>query len=676
MEKTCSNTAARIMALFCVLVMASTGSFGAILTPGTGWTGATAQPAQIGSGAGAGKYAIAHWDMVPFQTFADTLNVGILAYHFNDIDSVCFSVNNGPWLAVRQATLNPETGVEEYWVTLRASLFAQDGREEVRAIAYPKIGIPKVLQGIPCNENSSMLLNANSHGTMPHVIRYVSITGHDSNNGQTPALACSSIAGAIIRACTGGSAGGSVDGAEIRLGQGSWSLPDLGGWARPVFATTNQWLTFTAAPGADPDKVIMTGMDGAGDGIGLNTKLVRLYNLCITGGMAKASVAAEDYIWFDHAKIYDSDPTAVSSGNEWQVSGWGGVYSGVYFTDCYYNNMCNGPRDATFARNVYADTTGGGHSSGTATVINYTVNMVYGSTYKPGWPDFHGDVYQMYGRHDNIIIYGARTVSGSWRSMRGIVGSTPGVSNVAIVNCDIEKPTIGYMWVFSYCSPVDHMVVKNSRLIGSSNWCGEGGTLDPNGIQNVLIDHSVFENGNAYQVPYPYNLAGIRYVPALGTAAVPLAAPINFTAQTLSSSQIKLTWNDIINESGYKLERSSDGTTGWALAASPNINVVSYTDNSLTANTTYYYRLRAWNTSGDGAWSAVVSAATSGSTIIDRLFGPAAAVTPADEAGVTVYDAQGKIVFVGRHMVRHQALSRGVYFVKTPMGIYKMLRLD
>jgi hypothetical protein len=285
--------------------------------------------------------------------------------------------------------------------------------------------------------------------------------------------------------------------------------------------TEDQWLTITSAEDASPKDVVITGIDGPNDGAGLWLKLVRLSNVSISGGIDKTPAGSfEDYVWFDHAEMYASNPNTIAEGDCWTFQGYGGAWSGVYYTDVHMTNTCDGPRDATFARNVFAEETGGGHSSGTATVINYSVKTIYGPFYMPGWPDYHGDIYQMFGRKENIVIYGASIVPGGMIASRGIVGSDGTIADVAIVNTDIT--TEG--WVFSYCGnaagpfEVDHMVVKDSRFVGASDWCGEspGGLQpDPALIVNVLIDHSTFENGSAEKVPQPWDLPGIKYNPPI-----------------------------------------------------------------------------------------------------------------------------------------------------------------
>jgi Zn-dependent metalloprotease/outer membrane protein W len=72
------------------------------------------------------------------------------------------------------------------------------------------------------------------------------------------------------------------------------------------------------------------------------------------------------------------------------------------------------------------------------------------------------------------------------------------------------------------------------------------------------------------------------------------AAPSDLTATPVSSSRINLAWVDnATNETGYKVERSSDGVT-FTQIAQLGVNTTSYANTSLTAGTTFHYRVRAY----------------------------------------------------------------------------------
>ena len=94
------------------------------------------------------------------------------------------------------------------------------------------------------------------------------------------------------------------------------------------------------------------------------------------------------------------------------------------------------------------------------------------------------------------------------------------------------------------------------------------------------------------------------------TPGRPPAAPTNLSATAISSSRIALSWTDNSNnEGGFQIQRSNNGVN-FTLIATVGANVTTYRDNGLTAGTTYYYRVRAFNSSGNSAASNVASATT------------------------------------------------------------------
>ena len=84
----------------------------------------------------------------------------------------------------------------------------------------------------------------------------------------------------------------------------------------------------------------------------------------------------------------------------------------------------------------------------------------------------------------------------------------------------------------------------------------------------------------------------------------PPAAPTGLTATAASSSQINLNWVDNAgNETGYRVERSPDGASGWTTVATLAANTTSRSDSGLAASTPYYYRVAAFNSAGDSAFA-------------------------------------------------------------------------
>ena len=81
-------------------------------------------------------------------------------------------------------------------------------------------------------------------------------------------------------------------------------------------------------------------------------------------------------------------------------------------------------------------------------------------------------------------------------------------------------------------------------------------------------------------------------------------APGQLSSISESASTIQLEWRDnAVNEIGFTIERSLVAGSGYDSIASVAANVTSFTDLGLSASTTYFYRVRAYNTIGNSAYS-------------------------------------------------------------------------
>ena len=111
------------------------------------------------------------------------------------------------------------------------------------------------------------------------------------------------------------------------------------------------------------------------------------------------------------------------------------------------------------------------------------------------------------------------------------------------------------------------------------------------------------------------NAAGVPSIAPIvrlnsGAAPTAPAAPTTLSATAVSSSQINLAWTDnASNESGFRIERSSDGET-FAEIGVVSSNATTYADTLLSAATQYWYRVRAYNAAGLSAFAGPTSATT------------------------------------------------------------------
>ncbi len=93
----------------------------------------------------------------------------------------------------------------------------------------------------------------------------------------------------------------------------------------------------------------------------------------------------------------------------------------------------------------------------------------------------------------------------------------------------------------------------------------------------------------------------------------PPAAPSGLTVAAQSQTQLNLSWVDnSTNETGFRIERSLNGTSNWQEIASVGANVTAYQNTGLNCDMRYYYRVRAYRAQDAqfSAYSPVASGCT------------------------------------------------------------------
>ncbi len=172
-----------------------------------------------------------------------------------------------------------------------------------------------------------------------------------------------------------------------------------------------------------------------------------------------------------------------------------------------------------------------------------------------------------------------------------------------------------------YLSWTDHSSHEDGfsierRNISELGPFGEIATLSSN---SVSFDDGGLDASTEYLYRVrAYNGAGYSAYSNTGPATtwnppvvIPLA-PSDLLASSVSSSTINLTWFDQSNnEDGYIIERSEVAeTSGFIHIAALAADVVSFDDTALNPATSYWYRIHAFNSAGNSAYTNTGNAVT------------------------------------------------------------------
>ena len=100
---------------------------------------------------------------------------------------------------------------------------------------------------------------------------------------------------------------------------------------------------------------------------------------------------------------------------------------------------------------------------------------------------------------------------------------------------------------------------------------------------------------------------------SLVVSTSPPATPTGFRVQSVAVNSVELAWTDASNnEDGFAIERCSAKRecNNFVEVGRVGSNVTMYVDNTVSGNTQYFYRMRAFNSGGTSSYTSVVSAKT------------------------------------------------------------------
>jgi hypothetical protein len=160
----------------------------------------------------------------------------------------------------------------------------------------------------------------------------------------------------------------------------------------------------------------------------------------------------------------------------------------------------------------------------------------------------------------------------------------------------------GFRDVMSYpCSGAARVLVFSNPYV---NWNGY-----PAGIAYESSPSTSAENARTL-INTAATVAAFRNSGSSGATPTAPAAPTAMAVRSNAYNSVTVGWADNSgNETGFKLERSTDGVN-FNEIATLGADTASYGDGSVAARTTYYFRVRAYNSVGTSAYSNSVSVTT------------------------------------------------------------------
>ncbi|MBU1240310.1 hypothetical protein KKF84_09720 [Myxococcota bacterium] len=420
---------------------------------------------------------IGNWDVVPFQRFSGTFEVGVVGFHEEGLD-VVFSVNGQEVTTVEEPTLNPRTGVYEYWFSLEATDFA-DGAVTVSATLIPDC------EGHILRELSPLTLYANSTGSLTNnTIMWADCeSGDDTSGDGSEALPFQTIERAFVEVGSGGT---------VNLKAGT------------CYALTNQlesagydlWTTVRAAPGVPreavsiltygPDEDLSTGRFGEDM---VRWQNVRLYKDVEPGYSNVFYFESGHHVWFDGAELFDArgqwNGGTLLNGN----SPYYAYYTGATIRDIQNSGY-------SFGRDVVMENIGSDVFRGSSGIMSVNLTVL---GIDSGTTDAHPDFFQFYNPDalvDNVVVYNTLVYD---MGAQGIFGGPGQMANVAFVNLLMEKDPADSALISQITGDWDHVLLWHVTTVDSGFFLRETAQLSNFFIQNCVF--STLHAGDATELP-------------------------------------------------------------------------------------------------------------------------------------------------------------------------------
>jgi hypothetical protein len=227
----------------------------------------------------------------------------------------------------------------------------------------------------------------------------------------------------------------------------------------------------------------------------------------------------------------------------------------------------------------------------------------------------------------NDSAYTNVTITGNVGTAPEVVNALPAPTNLAVTAT--TNTSIGLSWTAAP-GATGYTVERSADGVSYS----QVGTTN---AATTTLDNTGLTSHQRYFYRVRSNDAsGVSVASTVISAVTRPGAVTSFTVTSWNESQLILNWRDTSGESGYRIERATDGTN-FSPLATLGINVPSHTDSNLTAGVTYTYRIVTLDSQGASATSSNASSST-------RIAAPdfALSAITADQITLTWADLAGE----------------------------------
>ena len=157
------------------------------------------------------------------------------------------------------------------------------------------------------------------------------------------------------------------------------------------------------------------------------------------------------------------------------------------------------------------------------------------------------------------------------------------------------------------------VVTKQLSDNGFRSYLSQNNVIDHVMVSNELVDNYVVNSASpemGFLYITNYSSTTSDHLPIYATFNFEIKSPTELTTKTDSYNKATLTWRDNTNnETGFEIERSTDGTT-FAKVADATANITTFTNENLKDGVKYFYRLRTITPEGKSKYSNIAEVTT------------------------------------------------------------------